>query len=205
MSGTTMEQNKGGLGLGGFVLAIIGLVLAFIPSLHIAAIIFSAIGCVFSLMGIYMTTSKSAKAWHGISIAGVVIAIVGLIVSVAATISYTEAHSKSADDVSSQIQRSVVIKDAKTVEITATVQHTGTADVTINGVSSKHAFDKTYTQKITGEDAKKPVTVKVMGDMNDPDDQTVACSVTVNGKQVSQKKAKGDNPAVTCSSIDMNK
>lgn len=184
MSGKAMEQDKNGLGLAGFALAIVGLVLAFIPSLGIGAMILSAIGCIFAVIGIFMI---------GLGIAGV------------GTVRSAEATDKPSDSISSQIQQDAVNDDAKIVEITASAPHRGIAEITVGGARTAHQFTTTYTQKITGNAAKKLVTVKVHGDENDPDDQTISCAVAVNGKRVSQQKVKGDNPMVSCSSANAEK
>lgn len=167
--------------------------------------ILSAIGCIFAVIGIYMTTAKGSKVWRGISIAGVVIGIIGLGIAGVGTVRSAEATDKPSDSISSQIQQDAVNDDAKIVEITASAPHRGIAEITVGGARTAHQFTTTYTQKITGNAAKKLVTVKVHGDENDPDDQTISCAVAVNGKRVSQQKVKGDNPMVSCSSANAEK
>ena len=77
-----MEQNKyskkNGIGTAGFVLALIGLILCWVPVLNW---ILWILGVVFSIIGVF-------KKPKGLSIAGLVISFIGIIVilSVAAAI-----------------------------------------------------------------------------------------------------------------------
>ena len=71
----TLQKGKNGLGIAGFILALIGLILSWIPVVNIFGIILCGIGFLLSLIGLFLKNKKKGLAIVGLlfSIAGVVL------------------------------------------------------------------------------------------------------------------------------------
>lgn len=73
---TIVVIKKNSLGTAGFVLAIVGLVLSWIPLISVIAWLPWLLGAIFSIIGVF-------KAPRGLAIAGVVISFIDLIILIA--------------------------------------------------------------------------------------------------------------------------
>ena len=69
-----MEKSKNGLGVAGFVLALVGLVLCWVPVVNL---ILGGLAFIFSLIGLITGISKKKKL--GLSIAGLCICLIPLV------------------------------------------------------------------------------------------------------------------------------
>ena len=71
----TVQKGKNGLGIAGFILALIGLILSWIPVVNIFGIVLCGIGFLLSLIGLFLKNKKKGLAIVGLlfSIAGVVL------------------------------------------------------------------------------------------------------------------------------------
>ena len=68
-----MENNKNGLGVAGFVVALIGFLLTLIPLIRVVGVIICAVGFILSLIGVF-------KKPRTLSIIGIVLALAGCII-----------------------------------------------------------------------------------------------------------------------------
>lgn len=75
------QQPSNGLGVAGFVLGVVGLVFSFIPLIGIVAWPLVILGVIFSAVGFARTRSGAATN-TGLSIAGLVMSIVGLVICI---------------------------------------------------------------------------------------------------------------------------
>ena len=69
------NMNKNGLGVAGFVIALVGLVFSWIPLLNVFSFWLCAIGIVLSLVALFLKNKKK-----GMAIAGLVCGIVGILI-----------------------------------------------------------------------------------------------------------------------------
>ena len=68
------EQNqKNGLGVAGFVVALIGVILSWIPFINVFGVILCGVGLILSLIAVF-------KKPRGLAIAGLVISLIGIII-----------------------------------------------------------------------------------------------------------------------------
>ena len=70
-----VQKGKNGLGIAGFILSLIGLILSWIPVVNIFGIVLCGIGFLLSLIGLFLKNKKKGLAIVGLlfSIAGVVL------------------------------------------------------------------------------------------------------------------------------------
>ena len=71
----TLQKRKNGLAVAGFIVALIGLILSWIPLVNIFGIWLCGIGFLLSLVGLFLKGRKK-----GMAIAGLLVAIAGVIV-----------------------------------------------------------------------------------------------------------------------------
>ena len=71
-----MAENttKNGLGVAGFVIALIGLLFSWIPIVNVFSIWLCYIGLVLSLVAVFLKNKKK-----GLAIAGIILAVVGIV------------------------------------------------------------------------------------------------------------------------------
>ena len=67
------NNNKNGLGVAGFVIALIGAIISWIPLLNVVGVILCGIGFILALIAVF-------KKPRGMAIAGLILAIIGCIV-----------------------------------------------------------------------------------------------------------------------------
>ncbi len=70
-----VEKGKNGLGLAGFIIALVGLILSWIPIVNIVAAILLTVSFVLALIGLITGIVKKKKL--GLAIAGLIITFVG--------------------------------------------------------------------------------------------------------------------------------
>jgi len=71
----TVQKGKNGLGIAGFILSLIGLILSWIPLVNIFGIVLCGIGFLLSFIGLFLKNKKKGLAVVGLlfSIAGCVL------------------------------------------------------------------------------------------------------------------------------------
>jgi len=182
-----------GLGVTGFVLGVIGLVLSFIPLIGVVAWPLVILGIIFSSVGISKAVRKNASG-KGLSIAGVVVSIIGLVVCIL----WTVVWKKAADEVNDEANREAVIVyeitgDAQNVDVTYSVfsdENMSTKDETVATLPWK----KEVKTKGLVKEGQVIVTTGESGG-------SVTCTITVDGKKVESNTASGAFEMATCDSI----
>lgn len=192
---TQQAPNKPGNGLGvtGFVLGVIGLVLSFIPLIGVVAWPLVILGIIFSSVGISKAVKKNASG-KGLSIAGVVVSIIGLVICILWTVVWKQAS----DEVNQEANREAVIVyeitgDAQNVDVTYSVfsdANMSTKDETVATLPWK----KEVKTKGLVKEGQVIVTTGEEGG-------TVTCTITVDGKKVESNTASGPFEMATCDSI----
>ena len=182
---------RNGLGTTGFVLGLLGLVISPIPFVGLVAWPLVVLGLIFSLVGL-SRVRKGGATNKGLVIAGVIVSVLGLIVSVL----WTAVISKAVTDVKDQATQhhSVVYEisgDAKTadVEYTTFGEHT----LLIDGEAGA-PLPWTKTVEATGflDGAQFKATADGQGG-------SVTCKVTVDGKVTKTATASGPGAVAACS------
>ena len=189
----TPAKPSNGLGLTGFVLGVIGLVLSFIPLIGVVAWPLVILGIIFSSVGI-AKAAKGRATNKGLSIAGVVVSIIGLVVCILWAVVWKQA----ADEVNEEANREAVIVyeitgDAPTVDVTYSVfsdADMSTKDETVTKLPwTKEVRTKGYV--------KEGQVIATTGEQGG----TVTCTITVDGKKVESNTATGPFEMATCDSI----
>ncbi len=70
----TVQKGKNGLGIAGFILSLIGLILSWIPVVNIFGIVLCGIGFLLSLIGLFLKNKKK-----GLAVVGLIFSIVGCV------------------------------------------------------------------------------------------------------------------------------
>jgi hypothetical protein len=169
-------KPSNGLGLTGFVIGLVGLVLSFIPLIGVVAWPLVILGIIFSAIGI----SKAAKGRatnKGMAITGLVVSIVGLVVCVlwAAVIVYE------------------ITGDAANVDVTYTTFSNENADTKDEKVATL-PWSKEVKAKGYVKEGQVIVTTGEQGG-------SVTCKITVDGKEIESNTATGPFEVATCDSI----
>lgn len=189
----TAQKPSNGLGLTGFIIGLIGLVISFIPLVGVVAWPLVILGIIFSSIG--LSKAVKGKATNkGIAITGLVLSLVGLLV----VILWGAVINKANDEITEESNREAVIVyevtgDATNVDVTYSVfsdQNMSTKDETVATLPwSKEVKTKGYVKEgqlivTTGEEGG-----------------SVTCKVTVDGKVVDTQTATGQFVLATCDSL----
>jgi hypothetical protein len=70
----TVQKGKNGLGIAGFIVSLIGLILSWIPVVNIVGIVLCGIGFLLSFIGLFLKNKKK-----GLAIVGILLGIAGSI------------------------------------------------------------------------------------------------------------------------------
>jgi hypothetical protein len=183
---------RNGLGTAGFVLGLIGLVFSLIPLVGVVAWPLVILGLIFSLIGLGRTRSGQANN-KGITIAGVVLSVIGLVICIV----WVVATSKAASDVNNQANRTVTISyDATGTAKDATVLYStySTGGSSEGSQTTSLPWHKDVTATGLGKGGVMVVTAGVDGG-------TVSCKVTVDGVVQKTATATGPMATATCSNF----
>lgn len=181
---------RNGLGTAGFVLGLIGLILAPIPLVGVVAWPLVVLGLILSLVGLGRVR-KGRATNKGLAIAGIIVSVLGLVVCIV----WVAVISKVVSDVQDQAtqQHTVVYEitgDAKAVDVSYTTfgEHT----LLIEGESGAPT-PWTKTVQATGflDGAQFTATADEQGG-------SVTCKVTVDGKVTKTATASGPHAMATC-------
>jgi len=181
---------RNGLGTAGFVLGLIGLVFAPIPLVGVIAWPLAVLGLILSAVGV--ARARSGKATNkGLSIAGVVVSLLGLVVCVL----WAVVIGKAISDVNEQAtaHHTIVYQvsgDAKTVDIDYSTFDRNT--ILIN-TEAGAAVPWTKTVEATGFLAGAQFTATA-----GPDGGSVSCKVIVDGKEAKSATASGPGAVAGC-------
>ena len=181
---------RNGLGTAGFVLGLLGLVFSPIPFVGVIAWPLVILGLILSLVGL-SRARKGLATNKGLAIAGIILSVLGLAVS----IFWVAVIGKAVSDVKDQAtaQHTIVYEvsgDAKAVDVAYTTfgEHT----LLIEGESGT-PVPWTKTVQATGftEGAQFTATADDQGG-------SVTCKVTVDGKVTKTATASGPHAMATC-------
>lgn len=189
----TPTKPSNGLGLTGFIVGLIGLLLSFIPLIGVVAWPLVILGIIFSAIGI-AKASKGRATNKGLSIAGIVVSIIGLVVCIL----WAWVWKTASDEVDQEANREAVI----VYEVTGDAPN---VDVTYSVFTEQNPTTK--DEKVATLPWKKEVKTKGLikegqvivttGDAGG----TVTCKISVDGKVVETNTATGPFEMATCDSI----
>ncbi|WP_103353542.1 MmpS family transport accessory protein [Amycolatopsis sp. CA-128772] len=181
---------RNGLGTAGFVLGLVGLVVSPIPLAGVVAWPLAVLGLILSAVG--LARVRSGKATNkGLTIAGVVVSLLALVVSVL----WAVVIGKAISDVNEQATQHHTIVyqvsgDAKAVDVAYTTFDRNT--ILINTETSA-PLPWTKTVEATGFLAGAQFTATA-----GPDGGSVTCKVVVDGKQAKTATASGPAAVAGC-------
>ncbi|HEX6360933.1 DUF4190 domain-containing protein [Actinophytocola sp.] len=187
-----VAKPSNGLGLTGFILGLIGLLLSFIPLIGVVAWPLVILGIIFSAIGI-AKASKGRATNKGLSIAGLVVSVIGLVICIV----WATVINKAVDEVNEEAAREAVIVyevtgDAANVDVTYSTfgDEMTTNDETVAALP----WTKEVKTKGLVKEGQLIVTTGESGG-------TVTCKITVDGKEVETATATGPFQMATCDSI----
>lgn len=189
----TAAKPSNGLGLTGFILGLVGLLLSFVPLIGVVAWPLVILGIIFSAIGI-AKASKGRATNKGLSITGLVVSVIGLVVCIVWAVAFNQA----VDEINEEANREAVIVyevtgDATNVDVTYSVFNEddySTKDETVATLPwTKEVRTKGYV--------KEGQIIVTTGEAGG----TVTCKITVDGKEVETATATGPFEMATCDSI----
>jgi hypothetical protein len=189
----TPQKPSNGLGLTGFVVGLVGLVISFIPLIGVVAWPLVVLGIIFSSIGISKAV-KGRATNKGLAITGLVLSLVGVV----AIIVWSAVIKTANDEITEEANREAVIVyeitgDATNVDVTYSVfsdENMSTKDETVATLPwSKEVKTKGYVKE-----GQLIVTTGEAGG-------SVTCKVTVDGKVVDEATASGPFELATCDSL----
>ncbi|MDK7084679.1 DUF4190 domain-containing protein [Gardnerella leopoldii] len=207
------NKHLSGLGVSALVLGIISIVFSIIPIINNLCIVLGVLVIVFAGCSWKSTGKKGHKRGHGMVIAGLVLGILSIVITLSMQASFSASidKAKSGLDKASKkldnMAKGIANENAKEMKI----QVKGTAPTDINllvsGSNSNESTNNGVWEKVfTGKDAQKDWTIMASPkiDVNNPtpDNYKVECSITVDGKEVSHKSATGTSANVMCTASD---
>jgi hypothetical protein len=192
-------KPSNGLGITGFVLGLIGLLLSFIPIIGVVAWPLVILGIIFSGIGI-AKASKGRATNKGLAITGLVVSIVGLVVCILWTVVWNQAVDEVDDVVNGEAKVVYEITgDATDVQLSY-VEFSGD-----NNFANKEEAVATlpWTKEYTTTNlVKEGATIAAVTGVNGG---SVTCKITINGEVVEEETASGVAAAVTCEQLsDLN-
>lgn len=195
-------RKTSGMAITGLVLGIIAIVFSFIPIINNAAVFIAIVGAIFAIIGIVKGGPKGKKKGRVMSIIAAVLCVLSIVITLAMQQSASNAITKAENDSGISTlsdQGDGNTEKPKSVELQATATGKGTAMWDSDGSSNTQDFNKQWSKKLDGKDAKGMLDVTVTPDvMNDSDDQKVSCTILVNGKQKQHKEASGQSGSANC-------
>lgn len=183
-------QSRNSLGTAGFVLGLIGFVLAFIPLVGVVAWPLVILGLIFALLGFVRVRGGKADN-KGISIAGIVLSAIGLLVCIL----WTVAFGQAAKDVNTESNRVASIDYEVTGDASdATVSYSTFSSKT-DDTGQEDITKLPWTKQVKADGFGKSGMLTVTTGMNGG---SVTCKVTVNGKVAKTATAKGKFAVASC-------
>ena len=189
-----------GMATAGFVVALVGAVLSFIPIMGTVAWLLAPVGLVLSIVG--LVKANTAQTGRGKSIAGIVLAAVALIMCFIYTVAFVGAVSHAPTTVQQQgtavhnVTYQVSTTNGSNVVVTYSQSQNGNyGSGSVTDVPSPWSVNA-QVSGFTGP----TVTASMATDINNMNkSDTVSCTIIEDGVQVSQNSATGPNASATCS------
>jgi len=182
---------RNGLGTAGFVLGLIGLLVSPVPFVGVVAWPLVIVGLILSLVGLGRVR-KGRATNKGLSIAGIILSVLGLVVSIVWVVVIGQVISDVKDQ--SAQQHTIVYEvggDAKAVDIQYTTfdEHAVTTD-------GQDATTLPWTKTVQ---AKGLLSGGQLTASTDAQGGTVTCKVSVDGKVTKTATASGPLAMAICS------
>lgn len=206
-------KHLSGLGVSALVLGIISIVFSFVPIINNLCIVLGVLAIVFAGCSFRATGKNGNKRGHGMVIAGLVLGILSIVITLFMQASFSASFDKATESINKaskkmdNMAKGIANENAK--EMKLEVKGTAPTDInlTVAGSSSNESADNGVWEKVlTGKDAKKDwmimATPKIDIDKPTPDNYKVECTITVDGKKVSHKSATGTAANVMCMASD---
>ncbi|MEY7974165.1 DUF4190 domain-containing protein [Saccharomonospora xinjiangensis] len=183
-------EARNGLGTAGFVVGLIGLVLSPLPFIGILAWPLVALGVIFSAVGIARVKARKATN-KGLSIAGLVLSVIGVVISVVMYLVYDSA----AREVTEEANRAVKITYQVTGDAPeASISYTTYGDSVSSATEDVTELPWEKTTETSGLFKGGSLSVTLGADGG-----TVECTVIVDGKEAKTATASGAYNTASCS------
>lgn len=188
--GQQQQPPRNGLGLTGFVLGLVGLLLSFIPFVGIIAWPLVIVGLVLSIVGV-ARASKGIATNKGMAIAGVVLSVLGLVVCVL----YVAVFARVATEVDKQQNAVATV----TYDVTGDSKDTTVIYSSYTGGNSASSQEKVnqlpwHKELQTKGFFKGGSLIVTTG----ADGGSVTCKVAVDGKEAKTATASGPFASASC-------
>lgn len=184
---------RNGLGLAGFILGLIGILVSFIPVVGVVAWPLVIVGLVLSIVG-FMRVNKGVANNKGLAIAGMVLSVVGLLAVIGNTLLAGVLFGAATDVVDESKKTSTVIYDVTGDSPTADVLYTTTTAGDIQTGEEKPTTLPWHKEaKATGVVRGGGMTVST-GEGGG----SVTCTLTIDGKVISKNTATGAFTSASC-------
>ncbi|GAA1216421.1 DUF4190 domain-containing protein [Prauserella alba] len=184
------REARNGLGITGFVLGLVGLLFSWIPFIGVIAWPLVVLGLIFSILGLLRV--KNLKATNkGMSIAGLVVSVLGLGVAIVMLI----VTSQAVNEVTEEANREVTVQyevtgDASGVEVVYSTFGGG------NYSTNTASVDKLpWSEELTTKGLFKGGDLRVVVGAGGG---SAACKVTVDGEVVKTAEAEGVGGVANC-------
>lgn len=182
-------QPRNGFGTAGFVLGIIGLIFSFIPIVGVVAWPLVILGIVFAGVGLVRAVKGQATN-KGLSIAGLIVSVIGLIICIV----WTAAFSSAANQIDQESHQIATISYQVTGNAPeATVNYTTFGDNSTTSQVDVHHLP--WHKDVKAQGFGKGGTMMVT---TGPSGGTVTCKVTINGKTAKTATASGPMAMANC-------
>ncbi|WP_020667431.1 DUF4190 domain-containing protein [Amycolatopsis nigrescens] len=176
----TPPAPRNGLGTAGFVLGLVGLVFSPIPIIGVIAWPLVVLGLVFSAVGLSLV-GKGKATNKGLSIAGIIVSVLGLVVSIVVAVLVNKAVTEVTDEVNRTASVTYeVTGDAKNVEIIYGE---------VLNPSTETVASLPWNKQVENKGVYKGGTLTISTDENGG---SVSCKITVDGAVVSTKTGTGE-------------
>lgn len=188
-------KPSNGLGLTGFVLGLVGLVLSFIPLIGVVAWPLVILGIIFSAIGISKAV-KGRATNKGMAITGLVLSVVGTVICILQAAVWGAAVNEANDALNTDVKVVYeVTGDAANVNVTYMEFKDGT-DVT---PTDETVAALPWTKEVTVKDYIKEGGAVIV--TTGAEGGSVTCKLTVDGKEVATETVSGAFQMVTCDQL----
>ena len=187
-----VQQPRNGLGTTGFVLGLIGAIFSPIPIVGVVAWPLVILGAIFSVLGFVRTRNGSATN-TGLSIAGMVLSIIGLVICILWVAVFTKAAT---DAVNQSTATHTISYDVTGDAKNATIDYSSFSGGSYADSTQQVSLPWHKDEKATGLFAGSTLTVTP-----GLDGGTVTCKVTVDGQVKKQETASGAGAVASCSNF----
>ncbi|MGW0521501.1 MmpS family transport accessory protein [Crossiella sp. NPDC003009] len=183
---TQVEQPSNGLGITGFVLGLVGLLLSWIPFIGVIAWPLVILGLIFSVIGL-IRVNKGRANNKGMAIAGIAVSAIGLLVCIA----WAAVFGAAFNQVSNEVERVAKVE----YEVTGTATEVDITYGELGKSQQEKATSLPWTKQLENKGLIKGGSLMAT---SGPKGGTLTCKITVDGKVVATKTAEGALGVVSC-------